>query len=82
MLYRSRVKAKPHEDQANLDDICGRSCTVDTTVVHNDGSVHGITEPMSFLQGTEAMQTFKVGKKAAGRLLDGRTWDGVPAARG
>lgn len=77
-LYRSRVKAQPHEDQANLDDICGRFCTVDTAVVHNDGSVHRITEPMSFLQGTGAMQAFKIGKTAAGRLLDGLTWDQFP----
>lgn len=77
-LYKSRVVAKSHEDQGNLDDIHGRTCTVPFTVVHLDGSTHGITEPMAFLQGTGAMQTFKVGKKAAGRLLDGRTWDEVP----
>ncbi len=78
-LYRSNVQAKPHENQDNLDDCYGRNCTVPYTVVHLDGSVHDITEPMTFLQGTGAMQTFKLGKKAAGRLLDGRTWDGVPA---
>ncbi len=78
-LYRSNVQAKPHENQDNLDDCYGRSCTVPYTVVHLDGSVHDITEPMTFLQGTGAMQTFKLGKKAAGRLLDGRTWDGFPA---
>lgn len=78
-LYKSRVTAKPHEDQVNLDDINGRRCTAPTSVLHIDGSVHGIVEPMAFLQGTVAMQIFNVGKKAAGRLLDGRTWDGVPA---
>lgn len=78
-LYVSKVKAKPHEDQGNLDDIYGRNCTVPFTVVHHDGSMHDISEPMSFRQGTGAMQTFKVGKKAAGRELDGRTWDEVPA---
>ncbi len=77
-LYASKVKAEPHEDQGNLDDIYGRRCTVDTTVTHHDGSTHSITEPMAFLQGTEAMMAFKVGKKAAGRLLDGRTWDEAP----
>lgn len=77
-LYQSAVKAKPHENQENLDDTYGRRCTVPTTVLHMDGSVHDITEPMAFLQGTEAMLIFRVGKKAAGRLLDGRTWDEVP----
>jgi protein gp37 len=77
-LYKSNVIAKPHEDQSNLDDIYGRKCTVPTTVLHIDGSTHGITEPMAFVQGTEAMQIFKIGKKAAGRLLDGRTWDEAP----
>lgn len=75
-LYKSKVKAEPHEDQSNLDDIYGRKCTVPTTVIHLDGSTHSFAEPMAFLQGTEAMQIFKVGKKAAGRQLDGRTWDG------
>lgn len=78
-LYESRVTAKPHEDQGNLDDIYGRKCTVPTTVLHIDGSTHDITEPMAFLQGTEAMLTFRIGKKAAGRMLDGRTWDQFPA---
>ncbi len=78
-LYKSNVIAKPHEDQGNLDDIYGRKCTVPTTVLHIDGSTHGITEPMAFGQGTEAMQIFKIGKKAAGRLLDGRIWNEVPA---
>ena len=78
-LYRSKVKAKPHEDQSVIDDIWGKACTVATTVLHNDGSTHDFTEPMAFLLGTEAMQIFNVGKKAAGRLLDGRTWDGYPS---
>lgn len=75
-LYRSRVKAQPHEDQGALDEICGRDCTVQYGVVHTDGSLHEPLEPMAFIAG--AMTTFKVGKKAAGRLLDGRTWDEVP----
>ncbi|MES2685510.1 MAG: phage Gp37/Gp68 family protein [Pseudomonadota bacterium] len=78
-LYRSKLKAKPHEDQSVIDDIYGKACTVATTILHNDGSLHDFTEPMAFLQGTGAMQIFNVGKKAAGRPLDGRTWDGFPA---
>ena len=77
-LYKSRVVAKPHEDQGNLDDIYGRNCTVPFTVVHLDGSTHDITQPMTFLQGTGAMQTFKIGKKAAGRLLDCIEHNGFP----
>lgn len=78
-LYRSQVKAKPHEDQIVIDDIYGKACTVAITILHNDGSLHDFTEPMAFLQGTGAMQIFNIGKKAAGRLLDGRTWDGYPS---
>lgn len=77
-LYKSNRIAALHEDQGNLDDCYGRRCTVANTVVHMDGSTHGIAEPMAFLQGTDAMTTFKVGKKAAGRLLDGVTHNGFP----
>lgn len=77
-FYRSVVKAREHESQSALDECYGRRCTVPNGVVHNDGSLHDITEPMSFRQGTDAMTTFKVGKQAAGRLLDGRTWDETP----
>lgn len=78
-LYKSKVIAKPHEDQGNLDDIYGRRCTVPTTILHEDGSTHDITEPMAFRQDSGAMQIFHVGKKAAGRLLGGITWDGFPS---
>ncbi|MDZ4282781.1 MAG: phage Gp37/Gp68 family protein [Hydrogenophaga sp.] len=78
-LYCSNRVAKLHEDQGALDDCYGRRCTVDYTVVHFDGTTHSIHEPNAFLQGTEAMQTFKVGKKAAGRLLDAVQHDGYPA---
>ncbi|WFF79343.1 phage Gp37/Gp68 family protein [Delftia tsuruhatensis] len=76
-LWRSRVIAKPHEDQSNLDDIYGRVCTTESTVIHLDGSVHHFLEPNAFPLG--AMTMYRVGKKAAGRLLNGRTWDGFPA---
>lgn len=78
-LYKSKVIAKPHQDQGNLDDIYGRRCTVPTTILHADGSTHDITEPMAFRQDSGAMQIFHVGKKAAGRLLGGITWDGFPS---
>lgn len=77
-LYKPNRKAALHEDQGALDDIYGRTCTVPCGVVHADGSFHEPLEPMAFLQGTGAMSTFKVGKKAAGRLLDGALHDGFP----
>ena len=80
-LYKSCVIAKPHENQSNLDDIYGRRCTVPSTVLHANGSTHDITEPMAFMQGTEAMQIFRIGKKTAGRLLDGVLHDGYPEAQ-
>ena len=76
-LWRPRVIAKPHEDQSNLDDIYGRVCTTESTVIHLDGSVHHFLEPNAFPLG--AMTMYRVGKKAAGRQLDGRTWDETPA---
>jgi protein gp37 len=78
-LYRSRMKAQPHEDQGAIDDSYGRDCTVPYGVVHADGALHEPLEPMAFLQGTGAMTTFKIGKKAAGRLLDGVEWNGMPS---
>ncbi|QRI92409.1 phage Gp37/Gp68 family protein [Delftia lacustris] len=77
-LWRSRVIAKPHEDQSNLDDIYGRVCTTESTVIHLDGSVHHFLEPNAFPLG--AMTMYRVGKKAAGRLLDGSTWDETPSS--
>jgi len=75
-IYKSNRTAKPHEDQDHLDDCYGRTCTVPFTVVHLDGSVHDIHEPMAFIEG--AMTSFKIGKKAAGRLLDGVEHNGFP----
>jgi protein gp37 len=77
-LYRSNRKARPHEDQGALDDCYGRTCLVEQAVIHEDGSVLAPLAPMAFLQGTGAMLTFKAGKKAAGRALDGREWNEVP----
>ncbi|MBD9406229.1 phage Gp37/Gp68 family protein [Acidovorax sp. ACV02] len=76
-LYKPNVIAQPHESQDNLNEIHGRRCTVNSTVQHLDGSVHHFLEPNAFPAG--AMTMFHIGKKAAGRLLDGRTWDGFPA---
>lgn len=78
-LYVSRVKAKPYEDQSIIDEVYGRHCKTTSVVVHMDGSQHSHTEPMAFLQGTSPMTTFKVGKKASGRLLDGVEYNQFPA---
>lgn len=45
--------------------------------ISRDGAVHDGTAGVDFFGGDEEIT--RVGKKAAGRLLDGRTWDGVPA---
>ncbi|HWK13240.1 MAG TPA: phage Gp37/Gp68 family protein [Rhizobiaceae bacterium] len=55
-----------------------RHCLVDHHVLHADGSRHGITDRDTFLQGTGAMTMFEVGKKRAGRLLDGIEHNGMP----
>ena len=77
--YRSRRKARGHEDQGTLDEIYGRRCLVDTTVLHLDGSRHSPGADGAFLAGTEPMTMFRVGKKAAGRELFGREWNDMPA---
>lgn len=77
-LYRSNRLAKPHEDQAALDDAYGRTCTVQAACIQGDGTVLDPLTPVAFRQGTSPMLTFKVGKKAAGRLLDGREHNGFP----
>lgn len=55
-----------------------RRCKVAHHVVHKNGSRHGILEPMAFLAGTGAMTMFEIGKKRAGRLLDGVEHNGMP----
>jgi protein gp37 len=50
-------------------------CKVETGILQLDGEMR-----MDFPKG--AMQVFRVGKKAAGRELDGKTWDEHPAIGG
>lgn len=78
-LYQSNVVAREKESQTNLDDIYGRRCTVDSSVLHTDGTLSDITAPMAFRQGSGAMQVFRVGKQSAGRELDGFLWSEYPA---
>jgi protein gp37 len=77
-LYQSNRKAALHQDQGALDESYGRTCTVPQGIIHYDGSLHDLQEPLAFRAGAGAMQTFKVGKKAAGRLLDGVEHNGFP----
>ena len=47
-----------------------------TVYVRGDGSFHDGSQGVDFFGGDE--ESAWVGKKAAGRVLDGRTWDSVP----
>ena len=47
-----------------------------TVYVRQDGSFHDGSNGVDFFGGDQ--ETAWVGKKAAGRVLDGRTWDGLP----
>ena len=46
--------------------------------IRGDGSLHDGTEGVNFFGGDEEVTL--VGKKAAGRQLDGRTWDETPVS--
>jgi len=59
-----------------------RRCKVADAVLHRDGSRHD--DPMdfqAFAAGSGAMTMFQVGKKRAGRLLDGREHNDMPEVR-
>lgn len=58
-----------------------RHSLVDTHVLHTDGSRHNTVDRGAFLQGTGAMTMFEVGKKRAGRLLDGIEHNAMPEVR-
>ena len=46
-------------------------------LVFEKGAPHGPDQP-AFHDWPDGQGVARVGKKAAGRLLDGRTWDGFP----
>lgn len=77
-LYRSNRVARSGENQDALDECYGRTCRVPQLCLHVDGEHVAMCEPNAFLQGTSPVQAFKVGKKAAGRLLDGVLHDAYP----
>jgi protein gp37 len=76
-LYRPNRMARRHEDQAQLNEIYGLRCTVETRAVQYDGG-----DGYERIGGYPGYMTFRVGKKDAGRKLDGQTWDELPAAAG
>ncbi|WP_321820845.1 MULTISPECIES: phage Gp37/Gp68 family protein [unclassified Burkholderia] len=80
-LYRPRVKAKQGEDQDVLNDLWGRVCKVPELCLHIDGYHAKIGQASAFQAGTDPIHAFSVGKKVAGRLLDGQLHDGMPARR-
>lgn len=59
-----------------------KRCKVDQCVLHYDGerfNGRAMYERPAFEQGSGAMTMMAVGKKKAGRLLDGKLHDGMPA---
>lgn len=57
-----------------------RRCKVDTMTLHADGTQYrNPAAPGAYAAGSDAMLMFEVGKKRAGRLLDGVEHNGMPA---
>ncbi|WP_420415104.1 DUF5131 family protein [Roseibium sp.] len=77
-LYKSNRIARGGQSQMALDDIYGLTCTVPQLVLQNDGDHVDVCHPNAFKQEFQSVQGFRVGKKAAGRLLDGVQHDGFP----
>jgi protein gp37 len=70
------------------DPEASRRCKVEQLVMHKDGKIFSLSRKsaqiavgsrLMFQQGYDGMTMFAVGKTRAGRLLDGLTYDGVPA---
>lgn len=78
--YRSNRAAKQGEDQDAIDEFFGRTRIRDSHVLHRDGSRHNHLAANAF-QGTSAMTMFAIGKKHAGRLLDGIEHNAMPETR-
>lgn len=72
--YRSNRVAKDGEDQAELDEFYGKTCTVPELVIRDNGEHRSFGDPLAFnsdAPGGNFMHAFRVGKAKAGRLLDG-----------
>ncbi|WP_137803430.1 phage Gp37/Gp68 family protein [Caulobacter sp. 3R27C2-B] len=59
-----------------------RRCKVANTVLNRDGHQPKWNDPTHYRHGEGSMLMFEVGKKAAGRLLDGVEHNGMPGERG
>lgn len=77
-IYRSNRRAPADRDQGAYDELYGRTCTVPTTCMWEDGSTRAARDPMAFLQGKGATTIYRVSKRVAGRALDGREWSEFP----
>jgi protein gp37 len=77
-LYRSNRKARDGESQNAIDDVHGRTCTVPQLCLRIDGAHCGSTDAGAWRQGTSPILAFHVGKKSAGRELDGVQHHGYP----
>lgn len=76
-FYRSIRVARDGEIQEDLDECFGKRCTVPTLCLQRDGNHVDPLEPMAWRNG--AMLAFRVGKKVAGRRLDGDEHNAFPA---
>lgn len=76
-LYRSNRIAGEFESQGAIDELYGRTCKVPTMPINYAGET-SLERAYQLIDGHSGMLMFKLGKKAAGRLLDCRTWDGFP----
>lgn len=73
-LYQPTRIVQANEEQDQTSEFADRRCSVDTTSIGFDG----ITGHYHMVDGHPAYQTFRVGKKVAGRRLDGNLHDAFP----
>jgi protein gp37 len=69
----------PEQGEEACRELYGQRCTVPTCTINYDGTPYELGAPP---QPGLTMLMFGLGKKAAGRLLDGQQHDGYPAPRG
>lgn len=77
-LYVSNRKAKPNENQVEIDEVFGQRCTVPHMVLNHDGSCLSLTDPMAFHKDSRGVSIFRVGTRKAGCLLNGKKWQEYP----
>lgn len=80
-LYKPNRIAEEHEDQSALNDVFGRSCIVPQVPINYIGET-GIEKGFWVHEGHSGMLMFKLGKKKAGRMLDGAEWSQFPELNG